>query len=277
VTDYPLLPLHPLCTLFPAMDSETFRAFVADIADNGLREPIVTLEGQVLDGRNRQAACAELGLVADLVEYDGADPLAFVLSKNLARRHLDASQRAMIAARLVTWQKGMNQHSATPANLPVSKASRIMNVSARAVAAAKAIREFGSQALIAAISDGLISVHAGEALVDMADRDVRVLIAAGERAVIKQAKKLRGEQRVRARSAVAQDDTAHVYMSSGLDLADFAFGEVGSLMARLEADLALCRAALDIVVVENQAIRIRDALTREQIAHLNTMRGAGNG
>lgn len=43
------------------MDKETFKAFVQDIADSGLRDPIITLEGQVLDGRNRQAACAELG------------------------------------------------------------------------------------------------------------------------------------------------------------------------------------------------------------------------
>lgn len=274
---YPALPLHPLCTLFPPMDRETFAAFVQDVADNGLRDPIVTLGGHVLDGRNRQAACAELGLVADLVEYDGDDPLAFVLSKNLARRHLDASQRAMVAARLVTWQKGMNQHSATPANLPVSKASRIMNVSERAVASARAIREYGSQALIDAISGGSISVHAGEARVDMEDRDVRLLIAAGERAVLKQAKILRGGQRTRAHDVVAQDNTSHVYLSFGVDLADFAFGEVGSLIARLEADLALCRAALGIVVVENQATKIRDALTKTQIGDLNSMRGDANG
>lgn len=197
--DYPMLPLHPLCTLFPKMDAETFAAFVQDVADNGLREPIVTLDGHVLDGRNRQAACAELGLVAEYVEFAEDDPLAFVLSKNLARRHLTTSQRALIAADLVTWEKGINQHSAGSANLQTRQAARALSISERAVAAARAIRREGAPALIDAIREGRVTVHSGDALRQMPDSDVQRLLKAGDKAVLETAKVLRTEKMKGAR------------------------------------------------------------------------------
>jgi N6-adenosine-specific RNA methylase IME4 len=200
VDGYPILPLHPLCTLFPPMDRESFAAFVQDIADNGLNKPIVTLDGHVLDGRNRQAACAELGLVADHVEFAGADPLAFVLSENLSRRHLSESQRAMIAAQLVNWEKGVNQHNSGSANLQTRQAARMLSISERAVAAARAIRREGAASLIDAIRDGRVSVHAGDALKGMADPDVQRLLRAGDRAVMDTAKALRTEKMTASRA-----------------------------------------------------------------------------
>lgn len=196
VTDFPLLPLHPLCTLFPPMDAETFNSFVDDIADNGLREPVITLDGQVLDGRNRQAACAELGLMPDGMyqDYVGDDPLAFVLSKNLARRHLTESQRAMIAAQLVNWEKGVNQHSSGSANLQTRQASKLMSISERAVAAARAIRREGAPSLIDAIRDGRVSVHSGAALKGLTDPDVQRLLKSGDKALMDRAKALRSEK-----------------------------------------------------------------------------------
>ncbi|MDF1606973.1 MT-A70 family methyltransferase [Hoeflea sp. YIM 152468] len=202
MSEFPFLPLHPLCTLFPAMDGETFAAFLQDIADNGLREPIVTLDGQVLDGRNRQAACAELGLVPDgmVTEYDGVDALAFVLSKNLARRHLSESQRAAIAAQLVNWEKGVNQHTSGPANLQTRQAARALSISERAVAACRSIRKHGAPALFDAIRDGRVTVHTADALKTLPDPDVQRLLKAGDRAVLETAKALRTEKMAASRA-----------------------------------------------------------------------------
>jgi len=87
------LELHLYCILFPACTEEELRTLTDDIRQNGLLEPIVLLDGKILDGRNRYQACQELGIEPETVEYDGDDPLAFVLSKNLYRRQLTTSQR----------------------------------------------------------------------------------------------------------------------------------------------------------------------------------------
>lgn len=61
------------------------------------KEPIWIYDGKILDGRNRYKACVELGITPEFRQYRGADPLQFVLSLNLARRHLNSSQCAFVA------------------------------------------------------------------------------------------------------------------------------------------------------------------------------------
>ena len=80
------LGFHPLANLLPMLDGEAFAAFVADIRANGLIEPITIYKGLVLDGRNRLKACQAAGIEPWFVEYDGDDPLSFVLSQNLHRQ-----------------------------------------------------------------------------------------------------------------------------------------------------------------------------------------------
>jgi hypothetical protein len=100
-----VLDLHPLCTLFPRLEGAEFDALKADIIANGQREPITVHEGLVLDGGNRYRACVEAGIEPRLKEFDGADPVAFVLSANLHRRHLQQGQQAVIVARAQDWAK----------------------------------------------------------------------------------------------------------------------------------------------------------------------------
>lgn len=97
--------LHPLCTFFPRMDEVSFAALVADIKANGLNHPITLLDGMILDGGNRYKACIEAGVVPRFVKYDGNDPVRFVLSENLERRHLDAGQRAAIVTTVTKWSE----------------------------------------------------------------------------------------------------------------------------------------------------------------------------
>lgn len=88
---------HPLAELFPPMDEETFKALVSDIRQNGLREAIFLWEGMILDGRNRYNACSELGISPVTRQWQGpGDPLDFVVSKNLHRRHLDEGDRKSV-------------------------------------------------------------------------------------------------------------------------------------------------------------------------------------
>jgi len=122
------LELHPLSAIFPRMHGAEFNALRDDIAANGLRESVVILDGQILDGGNRYRACLEVGVDPRLQEFHGPDPVAYVLSKNLHRRHLSPGQQAAIVASAQDWAKaqtrggnGSNQHDASKAaTLPVS-------------------------------------------------------------------------------------------------------------------------------------------------------------
>ncbi len=59
-----------------------------------------------MDGVNRWRACRALGITPKTVEYRGDNALGYVVSANLAGRHLDESQRAMIAAKIAILKHG---------------------------------------------------------------------------------------------------------------------------------------------------------------------------
>jgi hypothetical protein len=111
---------HPLADIFPLIEGAEFDALVDDIREHGLAEKIVLHDGRILDGRNRYRALVQIGLTDEEIlrcyteTFDKGDPLAFVISKNMKRRHLDESQRAMVAA----GRRGSTQRSST--SLPKS-------------------------------------------------------------------------------------------------------------------------------------------------------------
>mgnify|MGYP000677028556 CR=1 FL=1 len=95
--------LHSLCTIFPKLDQLAFEALRSDIQANGLRNPIVVKNGEVIDGQNRLQACNDLGITPRFEEYQGDDLVEFVLAQNLHRRHLSAGQAATIVALAQDW------------------------------------------------------------------------------------------------------------------------------------------------------------------------------
>ncbi|SEG58987.1 MT-A70 family methyltransferase [Bosea lathyri] len=186
-------PFHPLANLFPLIEGVAFDDLTADVRANGLREKIVLImDGDdilILDGRNRYRAGCAAGVIAPgafehpggghllpqfrwfLPEYDGT-PLSFVLSRNLHRRHLSESQRAMVAARLANMAPGRPVSSAdNAANLPgivvpspppvsQAEAAQALKVSERSVRAAKAVVDHGAPELAERVSQGQVSVSA---------------------------------------------------------------------------------------------------------------------
>lgn len=95
------MDFHPIAELFPLMEQSEFEKLVDDIAENGQREAIWLHpdDNTIIDGRNRYMACCELGVVPEYRTWDGNGSLvSFVVSLNLHRRHLTASQKAAIAS-----------------------------------------------------------------------------------------------------------------------------------------------------------------------------------
>ena len=97
MTDY---PHHPAAAIFPLMNEKELSALAKDIETNGLLMPIELLDDQVLDGRNREAACKLAQIEPRYTSVSTTSPLAYVVSKNLIRRHLPPRRAAAIALSL---------------------------------------------------------------------------------------------------------------------------------------------------------------------------------
>lgn len=131
---------HPLVEIFPEMEKHAFAEFVADVKVNGVREPVTVYKNQIIDGRSRLLACEVLGIACPQRVYEGkeseSDLLAFVVSKNLHRRQMSESQRAMVAAKIANMTHGGDRKSDQAATLPLvsqADAAKQMGVSERSV------------------------------------------------------------------------------------------------------------------------------------------------
>lgn len=179
-----MLPAHPLANLFPMIEGAEFDELVASIKASGLREPIIVLDGQVLDGRNRQAACEIAGVdcVYQPFPADG-DALAFVIDKNLTRRHLNESQRAMVAARLANMRQGERTDLKPSANLQKvaqREAAERLHVSPRTVADAAKVARAAAPELRQAVNQGRLAVSAAAKLLALPEDEQRRVAAADD-------------------------------------------------------------------------------------------------
>jgi hypothetical protein len=106
-------PVHEAANLLPMMGDTELDELARDIEANGLLEAIGVWEDvdaanrrYLLDGRNRLAALRRLGITeprnaptgpggpADSVDIvTGVDPAAYILSRNVKRRHLTSEQK----------------------------------------------------------------------------------------------------------------------------------------------------------------------------------------
>lgn len=164
---------HPLADLFPLIE-EGFLELSEDIKVNGLADPIVLHEGKILDGRNRYRAIHAAGLKPldhHFIQFTGPDPVSFVISKNIHRRHLTAGQKAWAAAQFETLKHGGDRKKSKEnnedqdANLRVDRLALAerFGVSERSINDAAKVRDRGVDELIEALKGGHVAVDvAGE-------------------------------------------------------------------------------------------------------------------
>jgi N6-adenosine-specific RNA methylase IME4 len=168
---------------------------------------------KVIDGRNRLDALARLGWLqpqpprrkheslddyncrATLLDIDKRaigdspfelcfddpfDPLAFVVSANLRRRHLDAGQRAIVGNSIANMRQGERTDLEPSADLPkvsLQEAARLFNVSERSVRHARDIvqADAGVANLVRAAT---VNLHEGRKLIALPDDARKVAVAA---------------------------------------------------------------------------------------------------
>ena len=149
---------HPAAAIFPLLEGTEFEGLVADIREHGLREAVwLDRDGRILDGRNRLRACELVGIEPRFETYEGDDPLGFVLSLNLHRRHLNESQRAMVAARVATLGRGQRRDR-VDGSIDLSTAGELLNVSGGSIKRARVVQEHGGPELVQAVDQGLVTV-----------------------------------------------------------------------------------------------------------------------
>jgi hypothetical protein len=106
------ITVHPAADLFPMMPDDELDELAIDIEKHGLRQAIDFQGDELLDGRNRLAAIHRikdekrrnnlLGFVASTKRVvQVSDPIAYVISANVRRRHLTLEQKRDIVAALL--------------------------------------------------------------------------------------------------------------------------------------------------------------------------------
>ena len=121
----PAITIHPAAEWFPLLPKDELEALAKDIKENYLREKVTTIinggRQLVIDGRNRLDAmelaglnvvsrqtnrllavvCSDLTKGSDIDLADPAKVEAFIVSKNIQRRHLTADQKRELIAALL--------------------------------------------------------------------------------------------------------------------------------------------------------------------------------
>jgi N6-adenosine-specific RNA methylase IME4 len=169
-------------TELPPLDGNTRTALGEDIRKRGIVEPLeITAEGIVLNGRERLAAAAHLKLAELPVRIVApADEVEHIILAALQRRHLSASQRAVLALELDRYRElkesarerqlqNLNKEPEGEVLPPRGKTrdhvARWAGVSARTVQDAATVQQHDP--------DLFARIKAGELAADLAARKVR--------------------------------------------------------------------------------------------------------
>lgn len=182
------LTLHPASVMFPEMPPEQFHALAEDVQRNGILKPLtIDTQSRVLDGRHRLRAAQKHGIMEVLavtVEWSDKKILAYVLSENLHRRHLDETQRAILAARY--------QSLAPIGEVTEEAAAKTMNIGKRSLQRAKSLERYGCEELKNAVALRTVSLGAASELAKLDQSEQVAVIAEGPMAVREKAALLRG-------------------------------------------------------------------------------------
>jgi N6-adenosine-specific RNA methylase IME4/ParB-like chromosome segregation protein Spo0J len=169
---------HPFAGLFDLLSARELADLSENIAAYGQHEPVMIHRNMILDGRNRYRACRLKGLPVRYEQFPGTndEALDYVVSKNVYRRHLSSSQRALAMASYEEYRHGGRRRNlvfqdadlradgieaAKPAPTRAELAER-GHVSERLINSAATVRDHGAPELNDAVRKGDIAASTAE-------------------------------------------------------------------------------------------------------------------
>lgn len=247
------MEVHEAANIFP-MEIETIDELAQDIAEHGQKIPIETLDGKILDGRRRHTACLRVGIVPTFKALDPKtvrDPVAYVLSLNLHRRHLDESQRAMVAGRVeeiyasaAKERQKRKPASSVPVNLPEQKteareaAGKALGVSGKSVDFAKKVLNEGTPELVRAVDRGEVAVSTAAVIASAPAKKQKQLVESRDnKAIIAEAKRIKQQEAEERRERRRQELLAKAAAAPVESETDWELiqGECAHQLSKLEA------------------------------------------
>lgn len=153
---------HELANTLPLIEGPEFDELVDRIKQDGLLDPITLWQGKILDGRNRYRACGVAGVEPHFEEFEGDEDAArrLVYSKNITRRHLNDSQKAIAAARLIEGSK-----TTAGRMKAVADAAAQAGVSERTVSDARMVLKNAPSNVVSMVDRGEVSVSRAASVV----------------------------------------------------------------------------------------------------------------
>ncbi len=193
-------PHHPFAEIFPFRDGPTLTDLADSIAEYGQFEDIVLHEGQVLEGRRRQAGCIARGIAPRYRKFgsrpgDGDDALEFAFRVNFDRRSMTEPERVLAARQYANLKKGRRSSNATNVAFeekPISQkeAAEKFDVTVKQIQRANNVMEKGIPELQAAVKEQEVSISDAASIADE-EPDVQkkaiAAVQAGEAKTLKEA------------------------------------------------------------------------------------------
>lgn len=167
--------LKELEVLIPPLTSEEFKQLERNILEEGIRDPLVTWNGILVDGHNRYRIATEYDIDYVTVEKEFADMNAvkeWMINNQFGRRNLNNYQRSVLALQLEDVFKakakenlGKNQYSSPQKSAetkPIEtrqEIAKVANVSHDTISKVKKIEATASPEIKAKVSTGEISIN----------------------------------------------------------------------------------------------------------------------
>lgn len=150
---------HPLSAAWPNMSAEEYASLIESIQMHGQRDPIVLLDGEILDGWHRYRACVEAGMEPVFTAFEGDDPKDFVSDKH-NRRSLNLTQRMTAIALMNEWAPSHRPRkvevTSTLTNAALAKQAGGSTKTAQQV---KAAISKGTKEVVKGMQDGTLSAE----------------------------------------------------------------------------------------------------------------------